>query len=82
MQKLLTREQVQEILGVGKDWLRKRVERNEIICISLGHYVRFDPSDIRAFIVKCKNKEDSLTLESEGKRMLRGRKPREDLWQK
>lgn len=82
MNRLLTPIEVQDILGVGKDWLNTRVKNQEIISIKLGHYVRFDPRDIEAFIVKYKSKKDSLKLESEGKRKLRGRKPREDLWQK
>lgn len=80
MMKLLTSEQVQEILGVGKDWLNSRVQKKEIPCIKLGHYVRFDPSDIKELIVKYK--KDSLKIESEHRRKLRSRKPMEDLWQK
>jgi excisionase family DNA binding protein len=47
---LLTPEQVAEILSVSPEWVRECARRGDIASIKLGHYRRFEQSDVDAFI--------------------------------
>jgi len=50
MEKLIDIKQIQEILGVGKDWIFERVKRGELQSHKLGRYLRFKASDIETLI--------------------------------
>jgi excisionase family DNA binding protein len=46
--KLLTIKQVQEILGVGRDFIYSRIKTGQLKSIKLGKYRRFRETDIIA----------------------------------
>ena len=54
VEKLLTYEQVAELLGVTPRTVFKLVAEGELRAARLGGSVRFDPADLRAYIDRCK----------------------------
>jgi len=52
MEKLLTAEEVAQILNVSTAWVYDHADRKKpaITCVRLGKAVRFRPDDVRTFI--------------------------------
>jgi excisionase family DNA binding protein len=52
MEKLLTAEEVAQILNVSRAWVYDHAYRKQpaIPCVRLGKAVRFRPEDVRTFI--------------------------------
>jgi excisionase family DNA binding protein len=52
MEKLLTAEQVAQLLNVSTAWVYDHADRKRpaIPCVRLGKSVRFRPEDVRTFI--------------------------------
>jgi excisionase family DNA binding protein len=52
MEKLLTAEEVAQILNVSTAWVYDHADRKRpaIVCVRLGKAVRFRPEDVRTFI--------------------------------
>ncbi len=51
---LYNTEEAARILGVPKTWLGRAARQGLVPCVKLGHYVNFNPEDLRAFIGKLK----------------------------
>lgn len=49
-ERLLTIEEVAELLQVSTDWLYRQVERKRIPAVKLGARVRFRPKEIDAYL--------------------------------
>jgi excisionase family DNA binding protein len=47
--RLLTVEQMAELLQVPRFWIYQRTRTNAIPCIRLGRHLRFDPDEVLAF---------------------------------
>jgi excisionase family DNA binding protein len=47
---LLDAKAAAEILRVPVTWLREAARQGRVRCVRLGHYVRFRPADLSAFI--------------------------------
>lgn len=47
---LLRPEQVAKVLGCSKPFIYALAKRGELPCVVMGRAVRFDPSDVAAFI--------------------------------
>lgn len=58
--KLLTIEELAELLGVPKSWIYRRTCQKEIPFIKLGNYVRFDLEQVEAWLEEI-NKHDCLS---------------------
>jgi excisionase family DNA binding protein len=48
--RFLSVEQVAEMLAVQPSWVYKQVQSRRLAAHKIGHYLRFDPADIEAFI--------------------------------
>ena len=51
MTRLLTIEEVQELLGVGRDWIYTRIKNGRLKSHKLGKYRRFRSSDLESYIL-------------------------------
>ena len=48
--RLMTPEEVADVLQVSAEWVRECARRGDLPSIKLGHYRRFTCSDVAAFI--------------------------------
>jgi len=55
--KLITAQDVAELLSMKVSWVRQRVHRDEIPYYKIGNLVRFDVSDIQVWL---KGKRENL----------------------
>ena len=53
-QPLLSIEAAAELLGVEVRWMRRAVAERRIAFHKIGHYVRFDREDLRAFVASAR----------------------------
>jgi excisionase family DNA binding protein len=49
---LLRPEEVAKVLGCSKPFIYALAKRGELPCVVMGRAVRFDPSDVAAFIAE------------------------------
>jgi len=54
---LLSAEDAAEYLGMSKSWVYKAAEFGRLPCVRIGSALRFDPSELQAF-VKSQRKSD------------------------
>lgn len=47
---ILTIEDVQELLSVGRDWIYARMKSGQLPYLKMGHYIRFKHEDIKALL--------------------------------
>lgn len=47
---LLSAEQAAKLWDVPKTWIGEAARRGELPCVRLGHYVRFKPEDLQAYV--------------------------------
>lgn len=59
-EKLLTEREAEEILGMARGWLAKdRIGKARIPHVKVGRSVRYQPSEIRAFIAASQRRSTS-----------------------
>lgn len=61
---LLNKKRVSDLLGVSRRQIERFVERRELKAIHIGRLVRFDPVDVRDFILRRKTRLAPLELKS------------------
>jgi excisionase family DNA binding protein len=54
VEKLIDVTQLAELLGVTVRHVRRLVAERRIPFVKIGSYVRFDPADVRAYVLSCK----------------------------
>jgi excisionase family DNA binding protein len=50
----LTADQIADLLSVPKTWVLESARTGAIPCVRLGRYVRFDETDVKAWLDSCK----------------------------
>jgi excisionase family DNA binding protein len=53
---LLSAEAAAKLWDVPKTWILESARRGEIASVKVGHYVRFRPDDLKAFVEKRRQK--------------------------
>lgn len=54
VERLLTVADLAEILGAGTPYIYRLVSERRVPYLKVGHYVRFDPTDIAAWLARAK----------------------------
>ena len=49
---LYNTKEAASLLGVPETWLGRAARQGLVPCVRMGHYVNFNPEDLRAFIAK------------------------------
>ena len=49
---LYSTKEAAHLLGVPETWLGRAARQGLVPCVRMGHYVNFNPEDLRAFIGK------------------------------
>jgi excisionase family DNA binding protein len=64
-ERLLTAEQVAEMLSVPVSWVRESTRSGVIPHIKLGRYTRFELADVEAWLEQCKRPGRSVALRND-----------------
>jgi len=68
IERLLTAAELAERLGVPKTWILESARSGAMPCVRLGRYVRFDLTDVEAWLEECKRPGRSIALRKEVRR--------------
>lgn len=66
--RLLDAKAIAERLGVPESWVRETARSDAIPCVRLGRYVRFDLTDVEAWLEECKQPGRLINLRVERRR--------------
>jgi excisionase family DNA binding protein len=66
--RLLDAKAIAERLGVPESWVREAARSGAIPCVRLGRYVRFDLTDVEAWLEGCKQPGRLINLRVERRR--------------
>ena len=66
--RLLDAKAIAERLGVPESWVRVTARSGAIPCVRLGRYVRFDLTDVEAWLEECKQPGRLINLRVERRR--------------
>ena len=61
-ERLLTAEEVAELLAVPVSWVRESSRSGAIPCVRLGRYVRFERESVLSWLEECKQPGRSVAL--------------------
>ena len=54
---LYNMKEAAHLLGVPETWLGRAARQGLVPCVRMGHYVNFNPEDLRAFIEKLREEK-------------------------
>jgi excisionase family DNA binding protein len=60
--RLLTADEVAEMLSLPVSWVREMTRSGAMPCIALGRYRRYDRDDVLAWVASCKQPGRSVVL--------------------
>ena len=66
--RLLDAKAIAERLAVPESWVRETARSGAIPCVRLGRYVRFDLTDVEAWLEECKQPGRLINLRVERRR--------------
>jgi excisionase family DNA binding protein len=61
-ERLLTADEVADLLAVPVSWVRESTRSGAMPCVPLGRYRRYDRDDVLAWLASCKQPGRSIRL--------------------
>ena len=61
-ERLLTANEVAELLSVPVSWVRESTRSGAMPCVRLGRYVRFDLAAVEAWLEECRRPGPAILL--------------------